>query len=188
MEELIKELKKILTEKRFAHTMGVAETAKKLAEHYNLSGEKAYLAGLLHDNAKNLPADELYRLSDYYKINLDDVAKKEPSLLHAYVGAHLIKDRYGISDEEIFDAVYYHTTGKEDMSLFSKIIFLSDLIEPGRYGLDFLDEARALSHTDIDKALILTMEGTIKYVIKKGGLLHPDTVKARNFLIESRKD
>ncbi len=188
MEELINELKKILAEKRFTHTMGVAETAGKLAEHYRLSGEKAYLAGLLHDCAKNLSDEELYELSAYYKIELDDVSKKEPSLLHAYVGAHLIKDKYKISDEEIFDAVYYHTTGKENMSLFSKIIFLSDMIEPGRCGLEFLEKARALAFTDIDMALILAMEGTINYVIKKGGLLHTDTVKARNFLIESRKD
>lgn len=188
MEKLINELKESLKEERFYHTLGVAETAKNLAKHYGIDEKKAYLAGLLHDCAKNLGYEELYKRADFYKIELDPVAKSEPKLLHAYVGAYMARDKYKISDDEIFDAIYYHTTGKEDMSLFSKIVFLADLIEPGREKYDFFKKAKELAYKDIDEALIFVMESTMLYIIKQGGLLHTDTVKARNFLVERRKD
>ncbi len=188
MEKIIKRLKESLKEERFNHTIGVAETAKKLAGHYKLDEKKAYLAGLLHDSAKNLGYDELYKLAEQYKIKLDEVSKNEGKLLHAFIGAYLSRDEYGVSDEEIFDAIYYHTTGKENMSLFTKIIFLADLIEPGRKPIDFIERARALAYSDIDEALIIAMDGTINYILEGGGLLHLDTVKARNYLIQSRKE
>lgn len=187
-EEIKAELYTILKEKRFLHTMGVVETAVALAKHYAVDEEKARYAALLHDCAKNLPDEELKRLCKKYKIKLDHVSKREPQLLHAYVGAEVAKRTYGITDGEILDAIFYHTTGKKDMSMLCKIIFIADMTEPGRSGIPNIDEIRKVMYEDLDKAIIMGFDSTISFVMKKGSLMHLDTLKARNYLIEERKD
>ncbi len=187
-EEILERLKNTLTEDRFAHTMGVVDASESLALRYGCDVNKARIAALCHDCAKNLDLAELKKLCKKYKIRLDNVSKCEGRLLHAYVGAHLAKEEFGVADPEIFDAIYYHTTGKRDMSLLCKIIFLADMIEPGRRNLEFLDEIRRMAYIDLDRAIIMEFDSTIAYVIKMERLLHPDTIKARNYLIETRKD
>lgn len=180
--EIIKKLKKNLKPARFDHTIGVAETAVRLSERYGADVKKAYLAALLHDSAKNLPEEELSALYRKYLPEGDTLPLSEPALLHAYVGAHLARDEYGEKDPEIFDAVFYHTTGKENMSLLCKIIFLADIIEPTRKDFPGLSLLRARAEENLDSAVLTALEMSINHVIKKGGLLHPDTVKARNCL------
>lgn len=187
-EEILERLKNTLTEDRFAHTMGVVDASESLALRYGCDVNKARIAALCHDCAKNLDLAELKKLCKKYKIRLDNVSKCEGRLLHAYVGAHLAEEEFGVTDPEIFDAIYYHTTGKRDMSLLCKIIFLADMIEPGRRNLEFLDEIRRMAYIDLDRAIIMEFDSTIAYVIKMERLLHPDTIKARNYLIETRKD
>lgn len=187
-EEIADRLRNSLTEERFAHTMGVADTAESLALRYGCDVNKARLAALCHDCAKNIDHQEMKKLCRKYAIRLDSVSKHEPKLLHAYVGAYLSKDVFGIDDDEIFDAIYYHTTGKKNMSLLCKIIFLADMIEPGRKNLQFLEEIRRTAYIDLDKAIIMEIDSTITYIIGKKRLLHPDTIKARNYLMETRKD
>lgn len=187
-EEIADRLRNSLTEERFAHTMGVADTAESLALRYGCDVNKARLAALCHDCAKNIDYQEMKKLCRKYAIRLDSVSKHEPKLLHAYVGAYLSKDVFKIDDDEIFDAIYYHTTGKKNMSLLCKIIFLADMIEPGRKNLQFLEEIRRTAYIDLDKAIIMEIDSTITYIIEKKRLLHPDTIKARNYLMETRKD
>lgn len=187
-EEMDGRLKEALTESRYRHTMGVVETAERLAARYGYDPEKARTAALLHDCAKNLPDEELKRLCRKYAIRLDHVSKREPRLLHAYVGAHLAKDVYGIEDEEIFDAIYYHTTGKKDMTLLGKIVFLADMIEPNRNHLECLPLLRELAFSDLSAALVLSLDSTVRYLVDHGRLLHLDTLKARNFILEERKE
>lgn len=187
-EDITERLKTSLKDERFAHTLGVVSTAEDLALHYGCDVNKARLAALCHDCAKNLDTAELKRLCKAYKIRLDNVAKCEFRLLHAYVGAHVARESFGITDEDVLDAIYYHTTGKRDMSLLCKIIFLADMIEPNRKALAGLDEIRRTAYMDLDKAIIMGLDCTISYIIEKKRLLHPDTVKARNYLIETRKD
>lgn len=183
IEQMTKKLRNSLEQRRFEHSLGVMNTAVKLAECYGIDTEKARIAGLLHDCAKNYSKDELYSLCEKYNIQLDDVAKREPGLLHGFVGAYLLKDEYEIEDPEIFDAVYYHTIGKPDMPLLTKIIFIADCIEPMRMA-PWVDEIRDEVYTDIDNALIIQLDNTIRSVLKKGTLLHTNTIDTRNFYLK----
>lgn len=186
IEQMTEKLHSHLEEKRFNHSLLVMEEAVKLAEHYGADIQKARIAGLLHDCAKNYSKDELYSLCDKFGVTLDETAKKEPGLLHAFVGAHLLKGEYGIDDEEIFDAVFYHTIGKCNMPLLTKIIFIADCIEPSRKA-PWVDDVRNLVYSDIDKALITQIDNTIKSVLSKGTLLHTNTIDTRNFYIEKTR-
>ncbi|MBR6719477.1 MAG: nicotinate-nucleotide adenylyltransferase [Clostridia bacterium] len=185
---IIKKLKGTLKESRFRHTLGVADTAASLARHYGANVDKAYLAGLLHDSAKNFSEDELFALCDKYKISLTENDRKAPAIIHSYVGAYIAKEEYGVTDSEIFDAIYNHSTGCEDMTLLSKIIFVSDMTEPGRKDFPGLSEIRKLMYDDIDKALVASMDATISYTKMKGSFIHPDTLKARDYVLAKGKN
>lgn len=184
--QMTEKLRNTLEPKRFAHSVNVMNTAIKLAEYHGADIEKAGIAGLLHDCAKNYPKDELYSLCSKFGVELDDVAKKEAGLIHGIVGAHLLKDEYEVDDAEIFDAVYYHTIGKPDMPLLTKIIFIADCIEPMRKA-PWVDDVRRAVYDDIDKALIIQLDNTISSVLRKGTLLHTNTVDTRNFYIEQMR-
>ncbi|MDO5477954.1 MAG: nicotinate-nucleotide adenylyltransferase [Clostridia bacterium] len=186
--EIIKKLKETLKESRFNHTLGVADTAVALAKHYGADTDKAYLAGLLHDSAKNLSDDELFALCDKYNIPLSEDDRKAPPIIHSYVGAFLAKEEYGIKDSEILDAIYNHSTGCENMSLLSKIIFVADMTEPGRRDFPGLSEIRKLMYEDLDKALVASMDANISYTKMKGAFLHPGTLKARDFILAKGKN
>ena len=183
IEQMTIKLRKSLEPRRFEHSLGVMDTAVKLAECYGADTEKARIAGLLHDCAKNHSKAELYELCEKYNIHLDDIAQREAGLLHGFVGAYLLKDEYDIEDAEIFDAVYYHTIGKPDMPLLTKIIFIADCIEPMRMA-PWVDEIRQEVYTDIDRALIIQLDNTIRSVLKKGTLLHTNTIDTRNFYLK----
>lgn len=186
-DEILCRLKNTLTEKRFAHTLGVVDTAEQLALFYGCDVKKARLAALCHDAAKNLEPGELIERSKKYKLRLDAVSKKSPGLLHAYVGACMARFDFGIDDEEVLDAIYYHTTGKRNMSLLCKIIFLADITEPGRSNIPSLDVMRKTAYKDLDGALITAFDSVIAHVLNSGSLLHPDTVKARNYILEQKE-
>ncbi len=174
-----KRLKKDIGMERYEHTLRVAETSKKLARKYGADEEKANIAALLHDCGKFQDKKNLLKVTDDFDIILDNVMKFNKHLIHGPLGAEIAKRTYDVHDEEILNAVYYHTTGRENMSLLEKVIYIADYIEPGR---DFkgLEEVRNLVDVDLNNALLLAMDNTIKYVIEKGYLLHLDTVKARN--------
>jgi len=182
IEQMTEKLKSVLKEDRFEHSILVMEEAVKLAQHYGADVEKARISGLLHDCAKNYCAEQLYQICDKFGVVLDYTAKNEPGLLHAFAGAHILKSEYGIDDEEIFDAVFYHTVGKPDMSLLTKIIFIADCTEPSRKA-PWVDEVRSVVYQDIDAALIIQLDNTIKNVLRKGTLLHTNTIDTRNFYI-----
>lgn len=186
IEQMTDKLKGILIPERFNHSICVMESAVLLAERYGADVEKARIAGLLHDCAKNYSHDELYDICDRYGIILDDVTRNEPGLLHPIAGACILKDEYGVDDGEIYDAVYYHTVGKPDMPLLTKIIFIADCIEPSRES-GWADEVRAVVYDDIDKALLIQLDNTIKSVLKKGTLLHTNTVNTRNFYVKQAR-
>jgi predicted HD superfamily hydrolase involved in NAD metabolism len=181
-EEIKAYVKDRLSEKRFNHVLGVCDTAVKMAECYGGSKKDANLAALLHDIAKKMSDEELIKLVSSKGYKLNSVEKNSPQLLHALAGAIIGRDEIGIDNEDVLNSVRYHTTGRENMSLLEKIIYISDYIEPSR-NFPGVDELRKLSFENIDKALLLALENSIKYVIKKGELLHIDTIKARNFLI-----
>lgn len=174
-----------LSEKRFLHSLGVAEEAQKLALHYGASEEKAYLAGLLHDCAKEIPAEQALTMLDKYGIVVDEITKRTPRLLHGSLGACFSQAEFEITDPEILDAVRFHTTGKANMNLLTKIIYIADYIEPNRR-FDGVEELRVLAYESIDSAIIRGIDYTITDLIQSGLALHPDTIHARNYLLLSK--
>lgn len=185
MEEskIKKYLENALSEKRFKHSLGVAEEAERLADKYGADKKKAYLAGLVHDVAKEIDTDSARNmLKDRFGIRVDPVTYNVPKLLHAPLGACLAQTEFGIFDAEILDAVKYHTTAKADMSLLTKIIYMADYIEPNR-DFDGVEELRKQAYQDLDEAIITGLDYTISELLSDGKMFHPDTVHARNYLI-----
>lgn len=175
-------LKSDIGEGRYNHSLRVMETSKDLALRYGCSVEKAELAGLLHDCGKFQGDINLLKVAADFDIILDSVMEKNVQLVHSLIGAVLAEREYGIEDKEVLDAIRYHTTGREHMSLLDKIIYIADLIEPGR---DFpgVEELRKLAYEDIDSCMLEALDHTIEYVIQRKMLIHLDSVKARNQLL-----
>lgn len=162
-----KAMSKQLDAKRYAHTIGVAYTAASLAMRYGADIEKAYLAGLLHDCAKCIETDEKLALCKKYKVNLTQFETDNPFLIHAKLGSCLAEKKYGVEDPEILSAIRYHTTGKPRMSLMEKIVFSADYIEPGRKIIPGLEEIRKIIFIDLDRAVCLILEGTMRHLKNK---------------------
>lgn len=177
------EIKKILTTDRFIHSLGVEKEAVKLAKTYGADIEKCRIAAIVHDSQKCLKDEDLIKKALEYNIELDKIQLKFPQLLHGPVGAIYCKRQFNIKDEDIFNAVYYHTTGRENMSLIEKIIYIADIIEENREYFKGLEKLRKKAYKDLDEALIMSADSTIKYVIKKGFLIHPLTIEFRNSLL-----
>ena len=187
---MIEKLKNSQKERRFKHTLGVAAEAERLADKFGVDKDKARIAGLLHDCAKNLDeksGEEFSAICLQYGVTLDELAKKERALIHAFLGAAVAYKDYGIADNEILDAIYYHTTARANMTPLEKLIYIADMTEPGRE-LEQSKEIRRLVETDVDEALIYAIGCSVKHVIKKGTLIHPDSIHALNYLIENRRN
>lgn len=166
---------------RYKHSYRVMKTAIKLAKKYDVDENKATIAALLHDCGKFEDSNNLLKRVNDFDIILDNVMKSSIELIHGPLGAMIAREDYNIKDIEILDSIYYHTTGRENMTLLDKIIFIADYIEPGRIFPE-VDKVRQLAFIDLDKSIILAMDNTIKYLIDKNSLIHLDTVKGRNFL------
>ena len=160
---------------RFAHSLAVADTARLMASRFGEDPVKAEKAGLLHDCAKNLPVSEMQEIARRYHVTDDPYFLENPALLHSVVGAVVAENTYGMHDPDILDAIRYHNTGYPGMSRLSMCVCLSDSIEPTRRSYPLLDEVRLLSRQSLEKALLLSLEGTADYVRKKGAFLHPRT-------------
>lgn len=174
-KQVKKAVKKTQDGKRFEHTLGVAYTAVALAMKYGVSLKDAELAGLLHDCAKCLSHEEKIAICKDNNIEMTDVEKRNPFLLHAKVGFFLAKTTYKVEDEDILNAILYHTTGRPEMSLLEKIVFIADYIEPGRDQAPNLTEIRKLAFEDIDKALLWILDDTLNYLKSGGGEIDPMT-------------
>ncbi|KHO38252.1 phosphohydrolase [Clostridium tetani] len=185
-EEIEDYLKKNLKEKRFLHSLRVKDMAIKMAKFYNIDIEKTKMAALIHDCAKNKKNEELINIVKKYGYDIDKECEKNIQLLHGLVGTIIAKNLMGIKDQDILNAIRYHTTGRENMTMLEKIIYLSDYIEPGRK-YPGVEKVRELAFQDIDKALINSFNITIKYVIEKDQVLHLDTIKGRNFLLKNSR-
>lgn len=187
LDQIKEELKDMLTEKRYIHSLNVAKSAKKLAKIYGEDEEKAYLAGVVHDCAKYFKAEKVDYYVEKYNIELDELEVGNISLSHSVIGSYVVEHDFGIKDEDIISSVRYHTTGKVDMNLMEKIIYVADLIEDGR---DYpgVDKLRDLAYGGkMDEAMIQSFDNTISLMLKKGNTIHPRSVAARNFIITERK-
>ncbi len=183
IEVMQEKLQSALSVKRYIHTMGVSEEAVRLAEIYGTTVErqKAQVAGLLHDCAKDYPKELRQRFCKEYKVKLDEVMEKQPDLIHPFLGAEVAKREYKVKDEEILNAIRYHTTGRANMTLLEKIVFIADYIEPNREKFEGLEEARRLAYLDLDMAMKFILEETIAFVQERGRLLHPLSLEALEY-------
>lgn len=139
--------------KRHAHILGVARTAVELARRWGCDGEPAFRAGILHDCTKYLSLQEHLAICERYGLELDGMERESAKLLHSKTGAALARHMYGQNDA-VYWAIYWHTTGKADMTLLEKIIYLADYMEPNRR-FDGVEELRKLCYEDLDRALLL---------------------------------
>lgn len=164
IKDLKKDLKKEIDDSRFEHTLGVMYTCAALAMRYEYDLEKAMLAGLLHDCAKCMPNAKKLKMAEKHHLEISSLERKNPFMLHAKLGAFLAKKKYDIEDEEILNAIRWHTTGRPDMTLLDKIVYVSDYIEPRRDKAPNLPKIRQLAFMDLDQALIKILEDTLGYL------------------------
>ena len=162
--EIRKHLKKKLDPMRFEHTLGVSYTCQALAMRYGYDLDKAELAGLLHDCAKRYDRPTMLEKCISRGIPVSESEERDPSLLHAKLGAWMAREKYGVDDEEILSAIACHTTGKTDMGMLDKILYVADYIEPRRDKAPNLKEIRKLAFMDLDLALLKILEDTLGYL------------------------
>ncbi len=171
-----------LKPKRMPHVLGTEQEAVRLAEKYGADVTKARIAALLHDCTKKLDMDEQLALCRQYAIPLDELEQKALKLLHSKTGAAIARDVFAV-DDEIYNAILYHTTGKPDMTLLEKIIYLADYIEPTR---DFpgVETLRRTVYEDLDRGLLLGLTMTIDEMEEMGNPVHHMTRDARDYLLK----
>lgn len=171
---------------RYNHSIRVRDTAVKLAKIYKCDINKALVAGLLHDCGKFYDKDYLLKQAFEFGIISDESYISNRQIIHAPLGAYIAHKEYGIEDKEILDAIRYHTTGRDNMTLLEKIIYIADYIEPQREFVG-LDELRDLAWENINAAILKALNDTIIHLINSGSRIHIYTINARNYLIKNIK-
>ena len=174
--QILERLKNMLTIHRYNHTLGVAETAQRLAANCGVEPLRARLAGLLHDCAKSVPLDEMRTLVERELPDMDRQELDTKAILHAPAGMVMAKDLFGVRDPSILSAIRKHTVGDGNMSPMDALIYVSDFIEPGREPFPGLDKARKLADRDIYQAMCCCAELTAKHLKSRGQTVHPRTL------------
>lgn len=183
MDKGLKEsLIKNIGEKRYNHSLRVMETAIELGHKYDVNIEKIKMAAILHDCGKLMERQILLKMAYDFGIILDTCMEHNLELIHGPLGSKIAEEKYKINDKEILDAICYHTTGRENMTMLDKIIYIADYIEPYR-SFPGVEEVRELAFEDLDRSVLLAMEKTIIFLIGENKIIHPDTIRARNFLV-----
>lgn len=177
LRKIRKSMKRALDDKRYEHTLGVEYTAAALAMCHDASIKNAQLAGLLHDCAKCLSDEKRLSICEKHNISINDIERRNPFLLHAKVGSFLAMEEYHVDDTDVINAILNHTTGRPDMSLLEKIIFIADYIEPGRKQAPNLSLVRKMAFQDIDRALLMILEDILAYLKSTNQELDPMTEK-----------
>ena len=179
--QMTEKLKTKLSPKRFEHSIGVEYTAGTMAYMYGADYEKALIAGLLHDCAKYLPNDKKIAKCRKRGLSISECEYKNPELLHAKLSAAYAREKYGVTDLEILSAIEWHTTGKPNMSLMDKIIYIADYIEPNRRILPEMEEIRKEAYTDIDVCLLHILRNSVEYLSNKGSVVDPLTMQTYEY-------
>jgi predicted HD superfamily hydrolase involved in NAD metabolism len=174
-------VKEQMPEKRYQHTLGVMETAIELAERFGADVKKAEMAAIFHDYAKFRPKEEMKQIIIEQHMP-EDLLQYNSELWHAPVGAYLVKKEVGITDQEILDAIKYHTSGRAGMTTLEKIIYLADYIEPGR-SFPGVEEVRDLAKSDLNRAVLAAVKNTIEFLLNKNQPIYPDTFHTYNSLM-----
>ncbi|MCH5194125.1 MAG: bis(5'-nucleosyl)-tetraphosphatase (symmetrical) YqeK [Oscillospiraceae bacterium] len=186
-EEIIDILDIRLSRKRYQHSLNVAEEAGRLAEHYNYPDtEKAYIAGLLHDICKELSKEEQFEMVSSSDMDVTDVELVTPPLFHAIAGAYYSEQVLHIRDEDILNAIRYHTVGRAGMSRLEEIIYIADLISEDRNYKD-VNKMRKYAYQSIEKAMLEALKFSVADVVGKGSMIPRHTIEAYNHYIQIKK-
>lgn len=185
-EALIEAVSAQMPDKRWKHTLGVMESSIQLAEQYGADPVRAETAAILHDVAKYWKVERMKEIIEQNDLNVD-LLRYDKQMWHAEVGAFVAEKDYGITDSDILNAIRFHTSGREDMSLLEKIVCLADYIEPGR---DFpgVDNIRKLAKVSLEEGLVAGFDSTISLLLEKRREIFPLTVLARNDLVRILED
>ncbi len=181
LSQMQEKLKGMLTEKRFQHSLGVMDSAVHLAKIFGESEEKARIAGLLHDCAKDINKELMPSMCDELGVELDAVKREQRSLIHADLGAKLVQTEFGVSDPDIISAIRYHTLGRPNMTALEKILYIADFIEPNRKDFPGLADIRELAELDLDIAMLTAVNASIRYVKSQNKVLHEQSVKTQAY-------
>ena len=187
IEEIRALLEKNLPPKRYQHSMRVYETALALGKRHHAEEAKVALAALLHDCGREIPVKESVEKARALGLPVDFIEAGQPVLLHAKIGACLATQKYGVTDPEVLEAIRCHTTGAETLSLTARIVFLADMLEPGRR-FPGVEELRRLAREDLEQAMFTAYRDTICYLLEAGALIHPAAIAGYNRLALQRKN
>ncbi|RSK27920.1 HD domain-containing protein [Bacillus sp. HMF5848] len=179
-------VKQQLTDHRYQHTLGVVESAIELAQRYGVDEKQAELAAIFHDYAKYRSKKEMRKIVVEQQMD-EQLLFHSSELLHAPVGAYLVEKEVGISDTSVLSAIKYHTSGRANMTMLEKVIYVADYIEPGRQ-FPGVEEARDLAKQSIHAVLHYAVTQTILYLLKKDQAIYPDTLALYNDLIINHKE
>lgn len=172
-----------LRPERYAHSVGVAETSAVLAARFGVDVPQARLAGLLHDCAREFPSEQVLSQCLLRGMAPLPIERAMPFLLHAPLGAHIARERYGVSDAAVLRAIALHTVGGENMAALDKIIYFADMVEPAREYPE-VERLRGLARTaPLDEMFLAGLDESIVFVVRKGHMLHPQTIAARNEIL-----
>lgn len=175
-------IKNRMGERRYIHSVNVAKSAVQLAEKYGADVEKAEIAGILHDCCKEIPKEEMLQIILSGGIILDATEKSSSKLWHALAGACYVRDVLGIDDEDIFNAVKYHTTGRAGMSLLEKIIFTADFISDER-SYSGVEIMREKAFNNIEDAMLFGLQFTISDLVKRKLPIHNNAILCYNDIL-----
>jgi len=184
MDSIYEYIEKNYSAERKSHTEGVVKTAAILAKQYGADPKKAEIAALYHDMYRGVKSEALNIFVK--QLGLPDKYLNNPNLAHGKVAAIKMKQDFNVTDTDILNAVGFHTTGRPNMSMLEKVIFLADAIEPGR-SYPGVEEVRLMAKEDIDKACLLCLERTVNYIQQRGDYLDPDTLDARDWFQKKEK-
>ena len=184
LEEMSRKLKRYIDTNRFYHTQGVRYTSTAMAMAHGADLVKAETAGLLHDCAKCISDQKKIRICDKNHLEITDVERDNPFLLHSKVGAYIAAEKYGVKDQEILDAIRYHTTGRPGMRPLEQIVFIADYIEPRRNKSKHLPEIRRMAFRDLDECCYLVLKDMLLYLHSRCGEIDGNTQEAFRFYEE----
>ena len=181
---MLQKVKKRLPEKRYIHVIGVMAAATELAQKFRVPVEKAKVAAILHDVAKF--SDRDWMKSIIVSENMDPLLLEyHAELWHAPVGAYVARKEFGVQDEEILNAIRYHTTGRAGMSDLEKVIYIADLVEPNRK-FNGVDELRQLKEQGLDVMMEACVKHSIEFLVSKNQPVYPDSLKCHEYFVQQK--
>ncbi len=181
-EEMRAKLQSELKPSRYTHSFRVYEMAMEMAKWYGMPTEKLAVAALLHDCGRKIEVQNSVQQALAWNLEVDEVERQQPILLHQKLGAYLAEQEYGIEDKEILKAIASHTTGDKGMSMMAQVVYLADMTEPGRV-YDGVEELRAVAKQDLRLGMISCYANTMNYLLQQGLLIHPRCVEGYNELL-----